>query len=98
MTVEEMMNRMSAREFAAWMMFDAQVEPIGDRRDDLRAGGISATIANVFRDETKRREAFTPDECALQFRSVEDERRESALNNEATMRLMASLFRKKGAS
>lgn len=97
MTVEEMLDRMSAREFAAWMVFDRQVEPIGDRRADLRAGGIAATIANVFRDEKKKRDPFTPEECALAFRDADEERATTAANNAATMKMMASLFRKKGA-
>lgn len=92
-----MLDRMSAREFAAWVVFDRQVEPIGDRRADLRAGGIAATIANVFRDEKKKREPFTPEECALTFRDAEEERVETALNNAAKMRMLASLYRRKDA-
>jgi hypothetical protein len=97
MTVEEMLDRMSAREFAAWVVFDRQVEPIGDRRADLRAGGIAATIANVFRDEKKKREPFTPEECALTFRDLDEQRAETTANNAAKMKMLASLFRKKDA-
>ena len=92
-----MLDRMSAREFAAWQVFDQQVEPIGDRRADLRAGGISATIANIFRDEKKQREPFTPEECALTFRDPAEQRAETALNNAAKMKMLASLYRKKDA-
>lgn len=73
MTVAEMMTRMSSAEYSAWQVFDSRIEPIGDRRADLRAGGISATVANVYRDEKKRRQAFAPSDFALDFNPLREQ-------------------------
>lgn len=39
---------MSAQELTEWIAYDA-LEPIGEQRADLRAGIISATVANCHR-------------------------------------------------
>ena len=36
-----------SREFAGWMAF-SQLEPFGSEMEDLRAGIIASTVANVF--------------------------------------------------
>lgn len=51
MTVGELMERMSAREFADWMFYD-ELSPIGPERAELTGGYIAATINNLF---SKRR-------------------------------------------
>lgn len=56
MTVEEMGERMSARELAEWMAFD-RISPIGEDRADLRAGIIASVIANSHR---VKGDPFTP--------------------------------------
>lgn len=56
MTVEELGERMSSRELTEWLAFD-RISPIGDERDDLRAGIVASTVANCHRS---RREPFTP--------------------------------------
>lgn len=48
MTVGEMLGRMSAREMSEWMAF-AEIEPFGAYMEDIRAGTIASTIANVHR-------------------------------------------------
>lgn len=58
MTLAELGERMTAREFLAWQAFDA-VEPIGGERLDLAAGIVAATIANANRD-AKRTKPFKP--------------------------------------
>ena len=54
--VNEMLDRMDARELAEYIAFD-QVEPIGDIRSDAAAGVIASTIANCHRSKGK---AFSP--------------------------------------
>lgn len=53
------MARISGRELVEWMILE-QIEPWGERRADLRAGMIAATIANVHRDG--RRAPYQPAE------------------------------------
>lgn len=50
MTRAELMQRMSAAEFMEWRLLE-QIEPFGDRRADVGAAMICATIANVNRGE-----------------------------------------------
>ena len=58
MTLAELGERMSAREFLDWQTFDS-LEPIGGERIDLAAGIVAATIANANRDPRKGK-AFRP--------------------------------------
>lgn len=48
-TLDELDRSMTAEELRAWIAFDA-VEPIGERRGDLRLGILTALTANVHRD------------------------------------------------
>lgn len=59
MTVGELLARMSSRELTEWLAF-SQIEPIGDAREDLRAGIIASTIANSFRDTEKQKKPYSP--------------------------------------
>ncbi len=52
-TVEELLGVISSRELTEWIAFD-QVEPFGDRRGDLQAGVVAATVANVNRAKGAR--------------------------------------------
>jgi hypothetical protein len=47
-TVAELLASLDARELAEWQVF-ASIEPFGEERDDLRAGQVCATVANVNR-------------------------------------------------
>lgn len=47
---------MSGVELQEWLAFD-RISPIGDDRDDLRAGIIASTVANAHRSRGK---AFRP--------------------------------------
>lgn len=51
MTVGEMLDRMSAAEYATWMAV-ARIEPMGEYRADLRAGIVSSTIFNMNRGKS----------------------------------------------
>jgi hypothetical protein len=85
--VAELKQRMSAQEWAAWQLYDA-MEPVGDRRADLRAGSICATLANVHRDEEKKRTPFTPEDFVLQFER--EDPADHQANLAAKMRLLAA--------
>lgn len=52
MTVAELMNRISAREFAEWKAY-LQIEPFGEDRDDIRSAIIACVIANCNREKGK---------------------------------------------
>ena len=52
-----MLERIDSRELSEWIAYD-KTEPIGDVRNDLGAGIISATIANCHRG--KKSKAYTP--------------------------------------
>lgn len=68
MTVAELLDRISAEELAAWQVFHERIEPIGERRADLRAGVIAATVANAApAPEGTKREQYRPEDFALQF-------------------------------
>lgn len=70
MTVGELLERIEARELTEWMAF-YQLEPFGDARADLRAGTITAMIANVNRDAKKRRKPYQPQDFMPQFDAPE---------------------------
>ncbi len=55
----ELLARISSQELAEWMAFDS-LEPIGDRRADLQAGVVCATMANLERPAGHR--AYQPHE------------------------------------
>ena len=87
--MEEMLSRMSAREFASWRIFDAQ-SPVGDRRADLQAGVVAAAIANVFSDPDKRSKPYAPEDFALRFERVSVADQQEA--NRTKMRALMGLF------
>ena len=57
MSVRRAQLEIDSQEFAEWMAYSA-LEPFGPERDDERAGAIAATIANVYRDSSKRSDPF----------------------------------------
>jgi len=59
MTVKELLARIDSRELTEWMAYYS-LEPWGTEPEDLRAGIIASTIANVNRDQKKQRKPFTP--------------------------------------
>ena len=58
MTVADMLNGMSAKEFTEWMAY-YELEPFGPVRDDQRAGEVASVLANVHRDSKKRPTPFS---------------------------------------
>jgi hypothetical protein len=59
MPVEEMLDRMTWREYLEWGEYYG-LEPWGEERGDLRSGIVASVIANVNRDAKKQPKAFEP--------------------------------------
>ena len=57
MTVRELLARVDSRELSEWMAY-YQLEPFGNVREDLQAGIVASTIANVNRGKNDK--AFQP--------------------------------------
>ena len=57
MTVREMLARFDSKELSEWMAY-YELNPFGTVRDDLQAGIIASTIANVNRGKSDK--SFTP--------------------------------------
>ena len=68
MTVAELLERISSRELAEWQAY-YMLEPFGEERKDLRAGTISATVANIARGEQK---PFQPSDFMPRFDQAEE--------------------------
>lgn len=64
MVRSEMMERMPASEFVEWMVLE-QIEPFGDRRADILAGIIAATVANVNR--VKGQKPMAPEDFMIKW-------------------------------
>lgn len=63
-----MLANMSSRLFLEWIAYD-RVEPFGPWRDDIRAGVVASTIANVNR--SKKTDAYTPNDFIPEFKMRE---------------------------
>jgi len=57
MTVRELLARIDSRELSEWMAY-YELNPFGSVRDDLQAGIVASTIANVNRGKNDK--SFTP--------------------------------------
>jgi len=57
MTVREMLARIDSKELSEWMAY-YELNPFGTVRDDLQAGIVASTIANVNRGKNDK--SFTP--------------------------------------
>ena len=57
MTVRELLARIDSKELSEWMAY-YELNPFGTVRDDLQAGIIASTIANVNRGKNDK--SFTP--------------------------------------
>lgn len=66
MTVQQLLHQMDSRELTEWMAYYS-IEPWGEERGDLRAGIISATVAN--RGRGKGEKAHKPEDF-MPFRDV----------------------------
>lgn len=54
MTVAELLDRVSSAELTEWVAYERMTGPLGQQRDDMNAGIITAMIANVNRKKGSR--------------------------------------------
>lgn len=66
MTVAELLERMSARELAEWMIYD-EIDPIGQERADWRAAMQASTAANLLGGKKGKR--YKPADFMPKFES-----------------------------
>lgn len=66
MSVKQAQREIDSAEFAEWLAYHG-LEPFGEERDDLRAGIVASTIANVNRG--KRAKAYKPEDFMPKFDS-----------------------------
>lgn len=59
MTVSQIENSMSSREFSEWMIYYS-IEPFGEQRSDFRSSMLAAVIANVNGNKTKPTDFIKP--------------------------------------
>jgi hypothetical protein len=64
MSVRRLLGEMDSREITEWMAYE-MVEPFGPWREDVRAGVIASTIANVNRGKSSK--PFKPTDFVLEF-------------------------------
>lgn len=86
-TREELLATITARELIEWQVFDS-IEPIGDRRADLRAGSIVQAVISPHIKKGKK--TPTLQECSLDF---EPKKKQTGSEME---QLLKSLVRAKG--
>lgn len=72
MTVAELLTRISSREMSEWIAYYG-IEPWGAERDNLHAGIVASTTANLWRGEAD--EPLKASDFMLRF---EEEEREPA--------------------
>lgn len=81
MTVQELLARISSQELSEWMAYYS-LEPWGTETDDLRAGIVASTIANVNRDPKKRRKPYTAQDFAPQWGKSEPKKEEQTVEEQ----------------
>jgi hypothetical protein len=64
MTVAQLLASISSRELIEWRLF-FEMEPVGERRQDLHAAQIVGTLANIHRG--KNQPPIKLSECLLNF-------------------------------
>jgi hypothetical protein len=89
MTVREMLGKLDSRELTEWMALDG-MDPIGQERDDLRAGIVASVVANCH--STKGR--FKPSDFVPKF-GPRAEKRKTPTELAAMAQAITGLMRKK---
>lgn len=64
MTVAELLDRMSSREFSEWMAF-YEIEPFGDERADLRQAMTTSAVHNSIQAQAKHPKWTKPEDFML---------------------------------
>jgi len=63
------MEDIDAREFQWWRAY-SNIEPLGEKREDMRAGLICALIANTNRDSKSKPTPYTVEEFMYPFKKT----------------------------
>jgi hypothetical protein len=71
-----MLAEMTSLQFAEWMAY-SRLEPWGEEREDLRAGIVASTIANV--NLRKGKKPFKPQDFMPSFEPVSEEEQAARL-------------------
>ena len=58
--VDQFLSELSSRQVAEWLAFEQVAGPVGQAHDDILAGVVASTVANVNRDPKKRQKAYQP--------------------------------------
>ena len=89
-TVRELLDRMDAREYLRWQLYE-EYDPFGNERGDLQAALVASTVANQWRGEkdkafqwaerayTERDAGTTWLKIDFSFRGLRDDPRYKAL-------------------
>lgn len=93
MSVKRAQCEIDSREFSEWQAY-WQLEPWGEGRDDLRAGIIASTMANLWRGADTP--PFTPTDFMPQFDRVAEEALDADVLIAQQQQLLESLTRAAG--
>jgi len=94
---EEMLERMSAEEFFAWMAY-SEIEPFGEAREDLRAGIMWSSFATANSDSKKHPNGIGMDKYPLFKMQEQLERPQRKLTPQSLLRALQLLPRKQKPS
>jgi hypothetical protein len=91
-----MMQTMSAVEYNEWLAY-YDTEPFGPEADEMRLARLLSLIAEINRDEKKRKEPFTAEEMMLEsmrqpVEAVEEDEIEAKEKELALARKTASIL------
>ena len=86
--MQQLLGELGSRELSEWMAY-AQVEPFGVERENLHAGIVAATVANVNRAKGKK--ALQPSDFLLDFKQQAKSGGSEGDNMAAMMAMMAQL-------
>ncbi len=85
MSVARAQREIDSAEFSEWLAYD-QIDPIGQQREDLRAGIIAATVAN---SSGNSKHQFKPEEFMPRF--GEPPKRQTAEEQMAILGMIAGV-------
>lgn len=87
--MEQLLSEISSAELTEWMTY-YQLEPWGTGPDDLRAGILASTIANVNRDEKRRPQPYEPGDFIPRREEAEAEEQSLEEQQQILQSLMAA--------
>ena len=87
MTVAELLDRMSSREFSEWMAY-YQIEPFGEARADLRQALTTTAVINAAQAQAKHPKWSKPEDFML-FSKAQSKTNEPVSPDELKGKLLA---------